>query len=235
LNSVTLLRRLSSNSRKNEIYKAFREVGRSVRTVALLRYLADPALRRRVTAVTNKVEAYNRFAAWLRFGNGGVIADNDPAEQEKMIKFNSLLANCVTFHTALDMMEVIRRLVAEGWEVSAEDIAQLSPYITEHISCSACTPPTCCGSGPTPSTRPVRGRLRHPGRRRVGNPRRPTEGPPRFARYLKAISSAFSSVSRPVRVVAEGAVRRRVIGLWINLWGAITLGDPRLSCAVPSS
>ncbi|MEV4394502.1 hypothetical protein, partial [Nonomuraea sp. NPDC049607] len=31
------------------------EVGRSVRTVALLRFLADPALRRRITAVTNKV------------------------------------------------------------------------------------------------------------------------------------------------------------------------------------
>jgi TnpA family transposase len=47
LNSVTMLRRLTSNSRRNEIYKAFREVGRSVRTVALLRYLVDSALRRR--------------------------------------------------------------------------------------------------------------------------------------------------------------------------------------------
>ena len=43
-----------------------------------------------------------------------------------MIKFNSLLANCVIFHTALDMMDVLRQLAA--------DIAQLSPYITEHIS-----------------------------------------------------------------------------------------------------
>ncbi|MEO3795844.1 Tn3 family transposase [Nonomuraea sp. B10E15] len=106
LNSVTLLRRLGSHSRKNEIYRAFREVGRSVRTVALLRFLADPALRRRITAFTNKVEGFNGFSAWLRFGNDGVIADNDPAEQEKMIKCNSLLANCVIFHTALDMMEV---------------------------------------------------------------------------------------------------------------------------------
>ena len=140
LNSVTLLRRLGSNSRRNEIYRAFREVGRSVRTVVLLRYLGDPALRGRVTAVTNKVEAYNGFSGWLRFGNGGVIAENDPAEQEKMIKFNSLLANCVIFHTALDMMDVLRQLAAEGWQsedgesITAADIAQLSPYITDHIS-----------------------------------------------------------------------------------------------------
>jgi TnpA family transposase len=134
LNSVTMLRRLTSNSRRNEIYKAFREVGRSVRMVALLRYLADAALRRRVTAATNKVEAYNGFAAWLRFGNSGVIADNDPIEQEKLIKFNSLLANCVVFHTALDITEVIRELIAEGWGITAEQLAQLSPYITEHIN-----------------------------------------------------------------------------------------------------
>jgi TnpA family transposase len=48
------MRRLRSNSRKNRIYKVFREVGRSVRTVALLRYLADPQLRARITAATNK-------------------------------------------------------------------------------------------------------------------------------------------------------------------------------------
>jgi TnpA family transposase len=134
LNSVTLLRRLGSHSRRNEIYKAFREVGRSVRTVALLRYLADPALRRRVTAVTNQVEAYNGFSAWLRFGSGGVLGSNDPAEQEKMIKFNSLLVNCVVFHTALDISDVLRDLVAEGWEIKAATVAELSPYINEHIA-----------------------------------------------------------------------------------------------------
>ena len=74
------MRRLGSRSRKNEIYRAFREVGRSVRTVALLPFLADPALRWRITAVTNKVEGSYGFSAWLRFGNDGVIADNDPAE-----------------------------------------------------------------------------------------------------------------------------------------------------------
>lgn len=133
LSSVTLMRRLSSNSRKNQIYKAFREVGRVMRTVALLRFLGDSGLRTRVTAATNKAEAYNGFSAWTRFGNQGVIAENDPAEQEKAVKWNSLLCNLIVFHTAIDMMEVVRQLVAEGWQVTAEDLAQLSPYLTSHI------------------------------------------------------------------------------------------------------
>ena len=63
----------------------------------------------------------------------GVIAENDPAEQEKSVKWNSLLCNLIVFHIAIDMMEVIRQLVAEGWQVTAEDLAQLSPYLTSHI------------------------------------------------------------------------------------------------------
>nr|WP_240778030.1 transposase [Nonomuraea basaltis] len=132
LSSATLMRRLRSNSRKNRIYKAFREVGRSVRTVALLRYLADPALRARVTAATNKVESYNGFSKWLGFG--GVLADNDPEEQEKLIKFNTLLANLVVFHNALDISDIVRQLVAEGWQITADQLGQIAPYLRAHIS-----------------------------------------------------------------------------------------------------
>jgi TnpA family transposase len=134
LSSATLMRRLRSNSRKNRIYKVFREVGRSVRTVALLRYLADPQLRARITAATNKVESYNGFSHWLAFGNNGVLADNDPVEQEKLIKLNTLLANLVIFHNALDIMDVVRWLVGEGWLVTADQLGAMSPYLRGHIS-----------------------------------------------------------------------------------------------------
>ncbi|MFD5039312.1 Tn3 family transposase [Streptomyces sp. NPDC058377] len=59
ISSSTLLKRLRSGSRKNATYAAFREVGRVIRTVQLLRYLSDAPLRRRVTAATNKVESFD--------------------------------------------------------------------------------------------------------------------------------------------------------------------------------
>ncbi len=132
LSSVLLLRRLRNESRKNNIYKAFREVGRVIRTITLLRYISEADLREEITAAQNKAESYNGFSEWLRFGSD-VIERNDPAEQEKIIKFNSLVANCVIFHTALDMTAVIRQLVAEGWVITQEDLASLSPYLTERI------------------------------------------------------------------------------------------------------
>jgi hypothetical protein len=134
ISSVTLLRRLSTYSRRNNFYKAFREVGRVIRTIQLLRYLSDPQLRRRTTAATNKVESYNNFSAWCRFGNEGRVRDNDPAEQEKQVKFSTLLTNAVIFHTTLDMMAVLRQLAADGWEIKPEDLAVLSPYLTMRIN-----------------------------------------------------------------------------------------------------
>jgi hypothetical protein len=49
----------------------------------------------------------------------------------KSVKWNSLLCNLILFHTAIDMMEVFWQLVCRG--VAAEDLAQLSPYLTSHI------------------------------------------------------------------------------------------------------
>ncbi|MFE7941952.1 Tn3 family transposase [Streptomyces griseoincarnatus] len=140
--SSTLLRRLRAGSRKNATYTAFREVGRVIRTVQLLRYLSDAPLRRRVTAATNKVEAFNGFSQWIGFGNGGVITDNDPVEQEKTAKFNALLTNAVIFHNALDIAEIVRQLQEEGHIVDPEDLAHISPYLTETSAASANTPPT---------------------------------------------------------------------------------------------
>lgn len=134
LSSTLLLRRLGTESRKNNIYKAFRELGRVIRTITLLRFVSEPGLRQEITAATNKAEAFNGFSGWLRFGHDA-IERNDPAEQEKIIKFNTLLANCVIFHTALDMTAVLRELAAEGWNLTPAAVGSLSPYITEPIKC----------------------------------------------------------------------------------------------------
>ncbi|WP_329612414.1 transposase [Streptomyces brevispora] len=76
-------------------------------------------MRRRVTAATNKVEAYNGFSEWLHFGNRGVIADKDPIEREKAMKFNSPLTNTVIFHNTLELADIVRELQAQGFGVVA--------------------------------------------------------------------------------------------------------------------
>jgi len=109
ISSAMLLRKLGNYSRKNRLYQAFRELGRVVRTVFLLQYLSDPHMRQQITDRTNKVEAYNGFAKWLFFGGEGVIAENDPEEQEKMIKYNDLVANTAIFQNVVDQRSDLGR------------------------------------------------------------------------------------------------------------------------------
>lgn len=133
VSSAVLLRKLGNYSRKNRLYQAFQELGRVIRTVFLLQYISDLKLRQQITAVTNIVESYNGFSKWFFFGGFGVIANNDPVEQEKIIKYNDLIANAVIFHNVVDLTDILRDLQKSGFLITREDVAALSPYMTNHI------------------------------------------------------------------------------------------------------
>ena len=120
--SSVLLRKLGNYSRKNRLYLAFRELGRVVRTTFLLDYISNLELREQVTASTNKAESYNGFAKWLFFGGEGVIAENDPEEQEKRIKYNGLVANAVILQNVRDLTRILRTLIGEGYPVRRADV-----------------------------------------------------------------------------------------------------------------
>ena len=132
MSSVTLLRRLGNHSRKNRLYRAFRELGRAIRTITLLGYLSDPQLREQITQVTDRNEAFHGFAEWLMFG-GKLIGHNDPDYQEKVVKFNELIANCVMYSTACDITDAANAIAAEGEHIDPADLATISPYITHTV------------------------------------------------------------------------------------------------------
>jgi TnpA family transposase len=129
----TVLQKLGHDSQKNKLYRAFRELGRVIRTIFLLRYISELNLRRQITATTNKVEAYNGFSDWLFFGGDGVIETNDPVEQEKRMHYKDLVANTVIFQNTVDITAILRSLQQEGVSVRRDTVAMLSPYLTRHI------------------------------------------------------------------------------------------------------
>ena len=128
-----LLRKLGSDSRKNHLYQAFRELGRVIRAIFLLRYISDLPLRRQITETENKVEAYHHFTNWLRFGSHGVITHNAPDEHEKRIKYNDLVASALILQNVVDMSFHLRQLAVEGYQVNPDTLATLSPFLFGHF------------------------------------------------------------------------------------------------------
>ena len=128
-----LLQKLNTDSPKNKLYLAFRELGRVVRTMFLLELVFDPQNRREVQAATSKIESYNDFSQWIMFGGDGILKSRDPVENEKIIKYKDLIANAIMLQNVVDMTDVLHEMVQEGYEVTAEVVATFSPYIREHI------------------------------------------------------------------------------------------------------
>jgi hypothetical protein len=96
------------------------------------RYLSEPALREHITAVTNRTESFHNYATWLMIG-GRLIGHNDPDYQERVVKFNELIANAAIYSTALDITDAANTLAAEGHPVDTGDLATITPYITRTI------------------------------------------------------------------------------------------------------
>ena len=127
-----LLRKLGSYSRKSLLYRAFRELGRVERTRFLLRYISHTEVRRVIRAETTKIEAYNDFLDWVCFG-GPVVKSGDPVEQEKQLKYASLVANAIMLSNVADLTEVITDMARDGHPITPELVASASPYRREKI------------------------------------------------------------------------------------------------------
>lgn len=127
-----LLQKLGVYSRKSSLYQALSELGRVERTIFLLEYMSDPAMRQHIRAETTKVESYNNFTDWIAFG-GPTLRSGDPVEQEKRIKYRDLVANAVMLHNVVDMTNALHDLQQDGVCITPELVARFSPYLTEHI------------------------------------------------------------------------------------------------------
>lgn len=132
----TVLRRLSTHSRKNRLYFAFKELGRVIRTVFLLRYLDSAELRRNIRIATNKSELHNELIQWISFGKAGLIHARTRDEERKMIKYNHLVANLLVLHNIAGMTRALRQVREDGFghAITKEALSGLTPYISEHIN-----------------------------------------------------------------------------------------------------
>jgi TnpA family transposase len=127
-----LLRKLGTYNRKSLLYRAFRELGRVERTLFLLRFISNAEIRRVIRAETTKIETYNDFLDWVCFG-GPVVRSGDPVEQEKQLKYASLVANAVMLSNVADLTDVLSAMAKDGHPVTPALVASLSPCIREHI------------------------------------------------------------------------------------------------------
>lgn len=89
------MRRLNSYSRQHPIYQALKEYGRIHKTVYILRYLQDVALRQTIQKQLSKIEQSNRFSRAIFFANGGEMIYATREEQQIAEACKGLIKNAI--------------------------------------------------------------------------------------------------------------------------------------------
>jgi TnpA family transposase len=127
-----ILRKLSSYPRQNSLAVALRELARIERTLFMLQWLRDPALRRRVTAGLNKGEARNALARAVFLNRLGEIRDRSFENQRYRASGLNLVVAAITLWNTVYLDRAVKALREDR---TGEDqlLQHLSPLPWDHI------------------------------------------------------------------------------------------------------
>jgi TnpA family transposase len=149
-----MLRKLGSYPRQNGLAVALREVGRIERTLFILQWLQDPALRRRVQVGLNKGEARNALARAVFFYRLGEMRDRGFENQSNRASGLNLVVAAIILWNTVYLERALEVLQKRGDPIREDLVPHLSPLGWEHINLT--------GDYPGSVSRPPSGRLRRP-------------------------------------------------------------------------
>lgn len=131
--SSLLVSRLQAYPRQGQLTKLLQEYGRFIKTLFILRYLEDDALRQRVHAQLNKGEKLHDVRKFLFFAREGVVSQKYEEGQAHQAGCLNLLTNAVVVWNTVYMQAALDALQREGYSVLEEDLAHLWPTRFAHI------------------------------------------------------------------------------------------------------
>lgn len=126
-----VLERLASSS--DRLARDLTALGRLVKSTYILRYVNDPAIRRRVQLQLNRAESRHTLARRLFFANQGVFRSGDYEEIMNKVSALSLLSNAALVWNTVRIGKVVADLEKAGEAVTRDELARISPLMFRHI------------------------------------------------------------------------------------------------------
>jgi TnpA family transposase len=120
------LKRLLACGPRNHFYRAVRELGRVYKTLFILEYLTDPALRRRVRRGLLKGEQLHALARQVHYGKQGQTDGRDLQQQMSRASCLVLILAAIIYWQILQIDGVLRH-----WDPTEDGI---DPALLTHLS-----------------------------------------------------------------------------------------------------
>lgn len=112
---------------------ALREMGRIEKTLFILDYISDEALRRRVQRGLNKGEAMNFLARPIFLGKRGEFKELGIQDQLQRASALNIIINAISVWNTVYLSEAVKILKEKG-QLQEELMKHVSPLGWEHIN-----------------------------------------------------------------------------------------------------
>lgn len=130
-----IFRRLNSYSRQHALYQTLKAFGQIIKSLFILRYVDDLALRQAIERQLNKVELANRFTRAVAVGNPREFTQAEKEEQEIAEACNRLIKNSIICWNYLYLARQLEKAPdAESREILRRAIAAHAPMAWAHIN-----------------------------------------------------------------------------------------------------
>ena len=130
-----IFRRLNSYSRQHALYQTMKAFGQIIKSLFILRYVDDLALRQAIEKQLNKVELANRFTRAVAVGNPREYIQTEKEEQEIADACNRLIRNSIICWNYLYLARQVEKAPdTEARENLLRLIAAHSPMSWAHIN-----------------------------------------------------------------------------------------------------
>lgn len=130
-----IFRRLNSYSRQHALYQTLKAFGQIIKSMFILRYVDDLALRQAIEKQLNKVELANRFTRAVAVGNPREYTQTEKEEQEIAEACNRLIRNSIICWNYLYLAKQVEKAPdVEARENLLRLIAAHSPMSWAHIN-----------------------------------------------------------------------------------------------------
>ena len=130
---ATIVRKLSSYARQNQTKKALWELENLCRTLYILDFIDDVALRQSVQKALNRGEAYHRFRRAIAYVNAGKFRVKTEAEQQIWNECSRLIANAVIYYNTALLSRVYEHKRAAGDQQALAILSGISPVAWQHV------------------------------------------------------------------------------------------------------
>ncbi|MCX5141873.1 Tn3 family transposase [Streptomyces sp. NBC_00338] len=129
-----LIRMLSRDGRPTGLGDAFAHYGRIFKTLHLLQFVSDTGYRRMIGKQLNITEARHRLARKIFFGQRGELRQHYREGMEDQLGALGLALNGVVLWNSLYLDRAAKQLAADGFPVTDDLLARLSPLQFDHIN-----------------------------------------------------------------------------------------------------